>query len=158
MYLSHHVLPAQSQERIYSLMLLNFAKTINWPSPGENKFVIGILEYPPLVTELKAACQNSANSGRTFEIREVTDPQRASGCHILFLPAYKAKALPLIIEQIPTAPTLIVSNKADVARKGGGISFILINGKLSYEINVKAIEKRGMKVSSALKSSATIVQ
>jgi hypothetical protein len=53
---------------------------------------------------------------------------------------------------------LIVSNKADVARKGGGISFILINGKLSYEINVKAIEKRGMKVSSALKSSATIVQ
>lgn len=153
-------LTAQSQEKIYSLMILNFAKTINWPTTGtETKFIIGVVEYPPLVAELKATVQSSTRiNGKTVEIRELVSPEEARGCQILFLPAYKAKWLPRIIQNIPVQPTLIVSNKSDVARSGGGINFTLTNGKLNYEINCKAIEKRGMKISAALKSTGTIVQ
>jgi hypothetical protein len=152
-------LAAQSQEKIYSLMILSFAKTIKWPTIGtENKFIIGVLEYPPLVTELKATAQNIRINGKIVEIRELASPEESKGCQILFLPAYKAKWLPRIIESIPVQPTLIVSNKADVARNGGGINFTLENGKLNYEINCRAIEKRGMKISAALRSNGTLIQ
>jgi hypothetical protein len=150
---------AQSQEKVYSLMILNFAKTINWPTTGtEGKFIIGVLEYPPLAAELRATAQTSRINGKMIEIRELTSPEESRGCQILFLPAYKAKWLPRIIESIPVQPTLIVSNKSDVARNGGGINFTLVNGKLNYEINCKAIEKRGMKISTVLKSNGIIIQ
>jgi hypothetical protein len=152
-------LMAQSQEKIYSLMILNFAKTINWPVTGtESKFIIGVLEYPPLVSELKMTSQNTKINGKLVEIRELTSPEESKGCQIVFLPAYKAKWLSRIIQHIPVQPTLIVSNKSDVARNGGGINFALVDGKLNFEINCKAIEKRGMKVSAALKSNGILIQ
>jgi hypothetical protein len=116
-------LAAQSQEKIYSLMILNFAKSINWPTNGtESKFIIGVLEYPPPVTELKATAQTARINGKLVEIRELASPEESKGCQIVFLPAYKAKWLPRIIENIPVQPTLIISNKSDVARNGGGIN------------------------------------
>jgi hypothetical protein len=152
-------LAAQSQEKIYSLMILNFARTINWPTTGtEAKFIIGVLEYPPLVSELKATTQATRINGKTIEIRELSSPEESKGCQIVFLPAYKGKWLPRILQNVPFQPTLIVSNKSDVARSGGGINFTLVDGKLNYEINCKAIEKRGMKISTSLKSNGIVVQ
>ncbi len=157
--LTAHSTRAQSQEKMYTLMIINFAKSIHWPPNGtEGKFVIGVLEYPPLASELKLAAQTSKINGRSLEIRELTSPEESQGCNIIFLPAYKAKWLTRIIQQIPSQPTLIVSNKSEVARNGGAINFVLRDGKLNYEINCNAIEKRGMKVSTSLKTSGIVIQ
>ena len=139
-------------------MILNFAKTIYWPlSPNENKFIIGVLEYPPLVTELRQSMTTLKINGRSLIIRELASPEEAMGCNIVFLPAYKGKLLSKLVVVLDKQPTLIVSNKPGIARNGGGINFVLINGKLNYEINCAAIEKRGMKVSTAIKSTGIIV-
>jgi hypothetical protein len=150
---------AQSQEKIYSLLILNFAKGIHWPAPGghHDAFVIGVVDYPPLVAELTAVTEKTKINGKRMIVKPVSDLKESPGCHILFLPAYKAKLLPAVIAQIPTHPTLIVCNKSDAARKGAGINFLLLDGKLNYEINCVEIEKRGMKVSSTLKSAGRIV-
>jgi hypothetical protein len=46
----------------------------------------------------------------------------------------------------------------DLSKRGSGINFVLSNGKLGYEINCKAIEKRGLKVSNGIKNMGTIVE
>jgi hypothetical protein len=49
----------QSQEKIYSLFLLNFAKGIDWPDGMTGNFVIDVLSYPPLLTELNLISGNT---------------------------------------------------------------------------------------------------
>jgi hypothetical protein len=149
---------AQSQEKIYSLLIMNFAKGIQWPGGSGNKFVIGVLEYPPLVAELKNATASASINGRNIEIKEFDRAENVEHCQILFIPAYKSKNLPLVLNKFPNDPTLIVSNKMDFARQGGGINFVLMDGKLKYEINCKSIEKRGMKVSSNVKGMGIVLE
>jgi len=139
-------------------MLLNFARNIHWPLPNSGHFVIGVLEYPPLVEELKSVTRTVKINGRNVQVKPLTNPADVKGCQIVFLPAYKARWLASVLKTIPNEATLIVSNKAGMARNGGAINFILLEGKLNYEINCNAIEKRGLKVSNALKSAGILVQ
>jgi hypothetical protein len=153
---------AQSQEKkekIYSLLLINFAKGINWSSASPSEtFIIDILGYPPLAGELSATAAKTTIQGKRMVIRQINDISEAKDSNILFIPAYKTKVLPEIFQHKGKSQTLIVSNTPGVAKKGVSINFLLKEGKLTYEINVKAIEKSGMKISSALKSNGIIVE
>jgi hypothetical protein len=150
---------AQSQEKKYAVLMLNFAKGLQWPSNASTgNFVIGIYEYPPLVAELTALSASSRVGARNIEIKELGSPDEVQKCHMLFVPAYKTKRLPDILNTIGNKPVLILTNKMDYAKKGAGINFVLIDGKLKYEINSPSIEKRGMKISSNLKGMGIAVE
>lgn len=144
---------AQSQEKIYSLFLMNFAKGIDWSSASKDHFTIDVLAYPPLEAELVDLCSKTKINGKRIEVRLINDLSESKG-QILFLPAFKAKLLPKALER----RLLVVSNSPGIARKGGALNFVLLNGKLTYEINVRSIEDHGLKVSTALKSAGTVVE
>jgi hypothetical protein len=149
----------QSQEKVYTLLMMNFAKGIQWPNASQQgNFVIGVFEYPPLAAELTNAAGSTKIGNRKIEVKEFTRAEDVSSCHILFIPAYKARAFDAILSKIGPQPTLIVTNKMDLARKGSGVNFVLKDGKLRYEINCRSIEKRGMKVSSNVKGMGIIVE
>jgi hypothetical protein len=149
----------QSQEKVYASMILNFSRGIQWPmASNDETFIIGVVEYPPLATELSLATEIAKVSGKKVEIREFAYAEDIEKCHVLFVPAYKAKQIPKVMETLGGKPTLIITNKTDYARKTGGINLVLVDGKLKYEINCKSIEKRGMKISSSVKSMGIVVE
>ena len=150
---------AQSQEKVYSLLMLSFAKGIQWPDfPADQKFTIGVLEYPPLAAELASSVGSSRIGARAVEIKEYAHADEVSNCQILFIPAYKARQLTQIISKLGKSPMLIVTNKSDLIQKGSDINFILVDGKLRYEMNCKRIETRGMKISSNVKGRGILVE
>jgi hypothetical protein len=143
----------QSQEKVYSLFLMNFVKGINWSEVKTRTFTIDILSYPPLLSELSTVSYATTINGKKVEVRLINDLSESRG-QVLFIPAFKAKLIP----QALSGNALVVSNSPNVARKGGAYNFIHANGKVGYEINVKSIESRGMKVSSSLKNFGTVVE
>jgi hypothetical protein len=148
---------AQSQEKIYSVYMVNFVKGIQWPET-DSKFVIGILAYPPLAAELNQAFSTAKIKNHTIEIREYTSVEEIERCQMIFIPAFKARSFDKLITKVGATPTLIVSNKMDMAKKGAGINFTLVDGKPKYEINCKTIEKRGMKISTTVKGMGILVE
>lgn len=140
-------------------MMLNFARGIQWPQvKTSGNFIIGVLEYPPLAAELGAATASTKIGNQKIEVKEILRPEEVGGCHILFIPAYKARALTVVLDKIGVQPTLIITNKLDYARKGSGVNFLLVEGKLKYEINCGSIERRGMKISANVKRMGIIVE
>jgi hypothetical protein len=149
---------SQSQEKIYSHLILNLSRGIVWPnSVDAEKFVIGVLEYAPLASELSAAATTIKIGSRKVEVRELLNVDDVVGCNVLFIPAYKAKALTGALTKLGSKPTLIITNKLDLAKKGSGVNFLLVDGKLKYEINCKSIEERGMKISASIKGMGIVV-
>lgn len=140
-------------------MILNFARGIQWPSiANSEKFIIGVFEYPPLANELNTATEVGKVGGKEVEIREFAYADELTDCHVLFIPAYKARQVPQVLQTLGKKPTLIVTNKGQLAKTTGGINLILVNGKLRYEINCKSLEQKGMKISAALKSMGIIIE
>jgi hypothetical protein len=151
-------LHAQSQEKVYSALILNVAKGIQWPQGyADKELMIGVVEYAPLEEELKTITSSIKLGGKTVQIKNVTGSADVKDCDVLFVPAFKAKSLPKYVSYTSNMPTLIITNKMDLAKQGSGVNFILVNGKLKYEINCKSIEARGMKISSAIKGMGILV-
>jgi hypothetical protein len=149
---------AQSQEKVYSHLILNLSRGILWPSAASSgNFVIGVLEYGPLASELATAVGVLKIGSRKVEIKELASVDDVKECNVLFIPAYKAKALTGVLTRLGTYPTLIITNKMDMAKKGSGVNFLLVDGKLKYEINCKSIEERGMKISASIKGMGIVV-
>ena len=158
LFLCPALLFAQSQEKVYSALILNVAKGIQWPQGyADSELVIGVVEYTPLEEELKTLANAIKLSGKTIKVKSVSSPLELKDCDVLFLPAFKAKGLPKYLSSASNTPILIITNKMDLAKQGSGVNFILVDGKLKYEINCKSIEARGMKISSAIKGMGIVV-
>lgn len=138
-------------------MLNNFTKNIQWPANTANTFVIGVLGYPPLVNELKTSTTQRKVGNKFIEIRELNSIEEAKGCQIIFIPAFKSKALLTSVPNFKKKPILIVTNKPGLAQQGSGINFILKEGKVQFEINPTSIEAHGLKVSGTLKALGILV-
>jgi hypothetical protein len=109
---------SQSQEKVYSVMMMNFAKGTQWPAANsKGNFVIGVVEYPPLAAELLKISANLKLGNRKIEIREFEMLDKIGQCHMLFLPAYKARRLPDVIARLHNDPILLITNKLDYAKK-----------------------------------------
>ena len=149
---------AQSQERAYALLMVNFIKGIQWPAnAGQEKFVLGVWGYSPLAAELNSALQ-ATNTGKRVEVREFESPEEITNCQMLFVPAYKSRQFATLTGKFQNTPTLFVTNKMDLAKKGSHITFVTVDGNLRYEINCKSIEQRGMKIASSIKGLGIIVE
>lgn len=147
----------QSQEKAYALLIMNFAKNIQWPSQHiGTTFTIGVMGYPPLISEMQILSQAKLIGGKQIILKEINSPADAVDCEILFVPAFKSKKLPEILRTIGTSSTLIVTNAFQL-NPGSGINFLLKDGKLAFQISSKTIEARGLKVPLSIKNMGTVV-
>lgn len=137
--------------------MLNFARGIQWPENSTKSFVIGVLAYPPLVAELGQVVTSTKLGNKKIEIREYHSADEIGECQMLFIPAFKTRSFENVLAKVNSKPTLIVTNKADMAKKGSGINFVFMEGKLKYEINCRTIEKRGMKIPSSIKGQGILI-
>jgi hypothetical protein len=149
---------AQSQEKAYAIFMLNFARGVQWPDATSKVFTVGVVNYPPLVAELNQVFTSAKLGNKKIQIREYTSADEIDRCEMLFIPAFKSRSFESILLKIGTKPTLIFTNKVDMARKGSGVNFIFNDGKLKFELNCKAIEKRGMKIPASLKGLGILVE
>ena len=147
----------QSQEKAYAIFMLNFARSIQWPAASYETFTIGVLSYPPLVAELNQVFTSTKLGNRKVEIREFINAEEIDKCEMLFVPAFKARTFENVLTKVENHSTLSLTNKPDMAKKGAGVNFVFIEGKLKYEINCRTIEKRGMKIPSNIKGQGILV-
>jgi hypothetical protein len=147
----------QSQEKVYSSLILNFSRGIEWPRQSTNEFVIGIYEYNPLADELRTMSAAFKVGSKKIVVKNLTNTDEAASCNVLFVPAYKSRSMAAFLEKLKNSPTLIITNTTNMAKNGSGVNFVLIDGKLQYEINCRGIESRGMKISAKIKGMGIVV-
>jgi len=150
-----------SEYQVKAAYLYNFAKFVEWP-PGSfasasANFQLCILGPDPFGEELRNLIRDKAMNGHPFEVRDVLDPRQAKGCQILFIASPEKKQWKQILSVLAGSSVLTVGENEGFAERGGMINFFLQNGRVKFEVNPKAAELAGLKISSKLLSVAKIV-
>ena len=78
-------------------------------------------------------------------------------CHVLFINRSENKYLEQILTQVEGYPVLVVSDTPRFAERGVGINLYIQGNRVRFEINVEAIDRSGLRVSSGLLNLAKIV-
>jgi hypothetical protein len=150
----------QLKDKVYAVFIMNFARNIEWPKEkSTGDFVIGVVNYPAVASQLKNVALQSKNvRNQPITIKEFNSASEAGFCHILFIPESESTSFPAVLSKFQNAPTLFITEKEGLAKKGSGINFLMVDGKLKFELNNNSLEKRGLKPSEDLQRFGILVQ
>ena len=140
--------------KVKAAMLLNFTKYVEWPPlslPAPNTpLVVGVIGKNPLVAEIETTLAGRMVERRVLIVRQFSDSVEAGECHVFFIPASERKRIPKVLEGFKTRPVLTVSDAEGFLEEGGMIALRKEANTIKFDINQKAAEKAGLKVSSKL--------
>jgi hypothetical protein len=146
-----------SEGKEYALkaaFLYRFIDYVNWKDYTKNQtFKIAILEESPITNSLLDMPKT-----RKIDIKEYKNLNEISLCNILFVPYNSTIPIETIISKFSGKPVLIVTERDGYGKKGAQMNFIIVENKLKFEVNLKAINKSGIGISSFLLQHAIIVQ
>lgn len=140
--------------KIKSVFILNFAKNTGWPESATkgSDFVITVIGDKEISQELEALGKLKKINGKTLVVKSVKQLNEIEASHIIYVGSSKSNTMSSVSASQKNNPVLLISDKKGLYTQGAGICFILINGKLKFEIKPENIERRGLKVSSKLVS------
>ncbi|MFV5690904.1 YfiR family protein [Flavobacterium sp. LT1R49] len=134
--------------------LYRFIDYVNWKDYSKNQaFKIAVLEQSPITASLLEMPKN-----KKIDIKEYKNLDEISFCNILFVPYNSTIPIETILSKFSGKPVLIVTERNGYGKKGAQMNFVIVENKLKFEVNLKAINKSGIGISSFLLQHAIIVQ
>ena len=149
-----------SEYKLKAVFIYNFTLYVDWdPSIKSDEFVIGVLGNSPIDEPLEEIARTKTCNGKKITIRHYNsaDELSQSFCHILFIPRNSSASLDAVLSKVPKG-TMTVSEKPGCAARGTAMNFVIVDNKLRFESNPKAITSAGLKASSQLLKLAIIVE
>jgi hypothetical protein len=148
-------LRADAPSREYQLkaaFIYNFAQFIEWPdkafAKANSPIVITVLGDNPFGNVLDQVTKGKQIRGREIVVHYVKDPAAIGQTHVLFIGAPHNQNPGQILGGLNGV--LTIADTDNFTGAGGMIRFFSEENKLRFEINTKATDKAGIKVSAKL--------
>jgi len=141
-------------EKFKALFVYNFTNYVEWPGGTSGNFIITVVGYSPIVSELEAISKLKKVGNATIEVKVVNSASEIGSTNIVYVPAAKKKSVPEIADAMAGKPTLVIT---DMAQGKFGINFVEVNSKQSFQISKSNIEEHRLKVNSSLLELGTVV-
>jgi uncharacterized protein DUF4154 len=141
--------------------LYNFVKFVEWPPdtfPSEKSpITLCVFRYDPFGSALDEVIAGQALNNRRLLVQRINTLPDLKACQLIFVSDREDKHLPEILNSLEGASALVVGESENFAEHHGGIQFFLEKSQLRFAINVDAIQRARLKVSSKLLAIARIV-
>jgi hypothetical protein len=154
--------PAPSEYQVKAVFLLNFLKYVEWPaaahSTTNSPFKIVQAGEDRFAPDFGAFVKSKAIDGRAVTLKRSGAADDWQRCHILFVSGSEKRNVRNILSAVKGRPVLTVGESDNFIAEGGMINFVMKDNKVRLHINLVAVEKAGLKISSRLLGVADVVK
>jgi hypothetical protein len=153
--------PKPTDYDVKAVYLYNFGRFVEWPARvtiKNDSFTVCVLGQDPFGSALDTALAGESIGGKSVAAKRISTPQEAASCQILFMSSAEESRLSRIIEALDKGAVLTVSDMPQFSQRGGMIQFVLEGKKVRFEVNLTAVQRAGLTLSSELLKVATTVR
>ena len=132
--------------------LLNFGKFVR-QTGGQTpvtSFDICLLGHDPMGQTLDDLAGNQKIDNLPIHIRRVPDVTQSNGCIVLFISAEEDEHLREDLAILSSSNVLTVSDAPDFIDRGGMIQFLLVQNHVRFAVNLNAVNRAHLVLSSEL--------
>ncbi|OGS55553.1 MAG: hypothetical protein A3J79_09965 [Elusimicrobia bacterium RIFOXYB2_FULL_62_6] len=147
------------EDKVKTAFIYKFTHYIQWPeTPAAENFTIAVIGDSGITAHLRELARQKTANGRTILVEQLKSTGTVGPCQILFVAAKEKERLPEIIKITEGKNTLIVGDSAGLALRGAAVNFVVVDGRLRFEINRGAAARAGLEISSELLKLAILVE
>jgi hypothetical protein len=153
-------MPQQSNEEEYNLkaaFIYRFTDYVDWGTINDGDFTIAILGESAITAPLKEIEKDKKIKNKSIDVKEYHDINDVGQCEVLFVSKNYSGGIESVLSKIDGKPVLIITEQKGDGEKGAHINFLVLEDKLRFEINLKAVTKTGLRISSQLLQHAILV-
>jgi len=139
--------------------LLNFGKFVrsSVPVAPHSSFEICTLGHDSMGSSLDALAANSTIDLLPVHVTHLPDISGARSCEIVFISATETDHLREDLAILGNADVLTVSDAPDFLQRGGMIQFVLVSNHVRFAVNLDAVNRTHLILSSELLRVASSV-
>ncbi len=142
---------------VKAAFVLNFAKFAEWPAVApSDPIIVCVVEDPRLASSLVAIARGQRVDSRRVDVRPLTALD-GQACHLLYL-SMRAREAGAVLQTLRGAATLTVSDAPRFASAGGMIELFVEGDRMRFAVNVSAVQRSQVRLSSRLLGLARIVK
>jgi hypothetical protein len=155
--------PRSSEYTLKAAFLFNFTKFVDWPADTfadeKSPFNLCVLGGDdPFGGSLDEVVANETVNGRPIAVRRAAREADLRGCQMVFLSRAQRDRQPEVLAGLRGSPVLTVGETDRFLADGGLIRFFLeANRLVRFEVNLPAVERTPLKISSKLLRLAKVV-
>jgi hypothetical protein len=149
-----------SEHAIKSAYLFNFGKFVRIESPEphpSSSFDICIVGADPLGKTLDDLTANERLQDQPVRVRRVRDAHDARTCSIAYITTNEKNVVEAAFKSLADSDVLTVGDAQDFLKRGGMIQFVNIGNHVRFEVNLDALRKTHLVLSSELLRVAAAV-
>jgi hypothetical protein len=139
-----------SEYSVKAVFLYNFTKFTQWPQSGQSTaFELCVMGADPFGDAL-ATIEGKQAQGRELHVKRNVSLEEAKTCQVLFINEPEQSRLGTLLRRLEKVPVLTVGDTDGFAEAGGMIGLLMDDNRVQFEVNLKAVDKAGIKISSQL--------
>lgn len=153
--------PRPLEYEVKAAFLFNFAKFVEWPPDSFREpaaLAICVFGEDPFGAVLDRTVAGEKLGDRPLQVRRTDRLSDLRSCQIAFIGDSERERVPEILASLRGANVLTVGESDRFAEQGGMVRFFLEANRVRFEINLDAVERTPLAVSSKLLRVARVVR
>lgn len=150
------------ENEVRAVYLYNFARYITWPDaafPAPTTPVrICVQGADPFGDALDRAVSGETVNGRPLQPVRLAPGDSLRSCHILYMGSVDGPRASAALAAASGRPVLVVGEHERLLDRGGMIRFRRVDNRVRFDINLRAVERSGLRISARLLGVAAEVR
>jgi len=151
-------IPARAADRsleyaVKSTFLYKFASFVDWPAGAfeheSSPFSLCVVGGDPYGGRIREAVTGQSVGRHPIVLRELVKAQSRTGCHAMFVSASETESATEVLNAMGGSPTLTITDSS-LGQTAGIIHFVIVDGRVSFDIDNVAAAKNHLVISSKL--------
>lgn len=143
-----------TERQVMAAYIYKFGGYIDWPSKvfpaSDTPLKIGVIGSSDLAEALAQVVVGRVVNGRQVIIQKVKPSDSLLDFNVLFIGTSSSDQLADILNHVKGLPILTVTEAKDGLALGSIINFVIVDGKLRFEISSKAASASNISISARL--------
>lgn len=145
--------PDTLENDVKAAFLFNFTKFVDWPEAAfegtSDPLRMCVVADAAFTASVDRIIAGETVRGRPLR-RVVPDASELPRCHVLYVGTAETDQADKLLSSVGRAPVLTVGETSRFMAHGGAIAFVVVNGRVRFDVHLRNAERAGLTISSKL--------
>jgi hypothetical protein len=146
----------RDERAVRAAYVFNLTKYVEWP-PDKRELWIGFAGSRTTGEMLQKMLEGKNSESRPIHVRMFPSAEELKKCDIYYMADPDSRLLQLWLESPDNPQALTVGEVDSFAAEGGMVGLVKVGDQMQIQVNLKATQRAGIRISSRLLSLAVIV-
>jgi hypothetical protein len=150
--MSSRAATSEPEDELKSAIVLSFFRYSEWPhsSSADSPLTVEVLGRPSLAQVLRRALDGKIVNGRTIRVLEIKSAAGPHDYQVLYVASDKSSEIIPALADARSTHALTIGESDRFLEYGGAVNLMLVDGHMSFEVNLHALADTGIEISSKL--------